>query len=250
MSKNFADMPEIVEVIAENDEMFSGDTSRYFGVGQSALANIIQAMEVANKSNCQSILDMPCGYGRVLRFLRAKFPAAEITACDLNPGAVDFCVSTFGVKGTYSQKYPDNLRLRDKFDLIWCGSLLTHLDLPLWKVFIDFFSDHLRESGILTFTTHGRLSVKWIFDHQYDYGLDRKDIPNILNCYKSTGFGYLNYPHVAGYGISIASPAKVLAELQCHADLKILSFVEAGWDNHQDVISCIRKSGYMPKKLL
>ena len=243
MSKLNSDVPGTTDLIAANDDMFAGDTSRYFNAGRSALANIILAMNIANKDACESILDIPCGYGRVLRYIRAKFPYADVTACDLNREAVDFCVSTFGVNGIYSEKNLETLRLNQKFDLIWCGSLLTHLDAPLWRAFIKFFSDHLNKEGILALTTHGQVSAQWLHENHYDYGLDKNEIPTILDRYNATGFGYLNYPNVPDYGVSIASRAWVLAEFQRHAGLKLLSFVEAGWDDHQDVVACIRMAG-------
>lgn len=35
----------------------------------------------------RTILDLPCGGGRVLRFLVHRFPKAEVTACELATGA-------------------------------------------------------------------------------------------------------------------------------------------------------------------
>ncbi|MGG5887557.1 methyltransferase [Falsiroseomonas sp. HC035] len=38
----------------------------------------------------QKILDLPCGFGRVTRVLRVRFPHASITACDLDREGVEF----------------------------------------------------------------------------------------------------------------------------------------------------------------
>ena len=43
-----------------------------------------------------------------------------------------------------------------QFDLIWVGSLLTHLDNDHWSAFLKVFSTALRDRGLLIFTTHGR----------------------------------------------------------------------------------------------
>ena len=65
-------------------------------------------MDVAD---VKRILDLPCGHGRVLRYLSAAFPEAEITACDIMREGVDFCASTFGAIPVYSQDDPQQIPL-------------------------------------------------------------------------------------------------------------------------------------------
>jgi SAM-dependent methyltransferase len=243
-------IPDPVKTIAANDEMFNANTDHYFNVGRSAMANILSALDLANKATCETILDLPCGYGRVLRYLTAKFPHAKVTACDLNRNAVEFCVDTFGAVGYLSATNPVGLQLQTTYDLIWCGSLLTHLDHALWGSFLDFFTRHLKDDGVLVFTTHGRLSAKWLYENIQDYGLEKKAVAAILASYKRTGFGYADYPNNSEYGISIASPSWVLGQVERVYHLKILSFTETGWDKHQDVISCTRSFNHDGSRLL
>ena len=225
----------------------------YFYGGASALKQIILAMLATGKQSFQSILDMPCGHGRVLRFLKARFPNASLAACDLDRDAVDFCADTFGAEAIYSHKDVRDVVIEKKFDLIWCGSLLTHLNQEAWPVFLDFFADHLEEGGLLIFTTHGRFSVKKLreqeIDHslklreqEIDYSLNSQRIPDLFRQYLSTGFGYLDYEHSSDYGISICSPTWVVSLIEPHPHLKIVSLTEMGWDNHQDVIACTRST--------
>ncbi|MFZ2038565.1 MAG: class I SAM-dependent methyltransferase [Minisyncoccia bacterium] len=228
--------------IAKEDNMYhSENKDHYFGVGESALKNIIISLDLAKKDKCLSILDMPSGYGRVLRYLKANFPDAKITACELEKDAVDFCVNTFGAKGLYSDKDIKNLKIEDKFDLIWCGSLFTHLDENLWLSFLNFFYDHLNEKGVLIFTTHGRYVVKRMTDEEFDYGIPKERIPNIFGSYIKSGFGYENYPNSEDYGISISSFSWIYNILTKFKDFKIVLFSEKSWDNHQDVIACIKE---------
>ena len=77
------------------------------------------------------ILDLPCGHGRVMRWLRATFPKASLTACDIDGDGVSFCAETFGARPALSSTDPEDLVL-GTFDLIWCGSLLTHLRPGDW----------------------------------------------------------------------------------------------------------------------
>ena len=71
--------PEVIREISPNDGMFRGNLTHYFGVGESAVKVIQNAMKVANKtvSDVKKILDFPSGYGRVLRSIRANFPDSQ-----------------------------------------------------------------------------------------------------------------------------------------------------------------------------
>lgn len=233
---------KICQEIAEADDMYAGNKKHYFGVGESALKNILTSLILANKKKCLSILDMPCGYGRVLRYMKVEFPEARITACDLDRKMVDFCVKTFKAKGIYSDKNLQNLKMEGKFDLIWCGSLFTHLDKDYWPAFFKFFHDHLAEKGVLIFTTHGRCVANWMINKIYDYGILAEKVPVVLDSYKKTGFGYANYPNNDEYGISMSSPSWVFKQLEEYEDLRIVLFSEQSWDNHQDVIACMKNS--------
>src|SRR5918993_1992586 len=67
-----------------DDGMYKGDGAHYFKVGLSALCCIDEAVESAGLAEVRRVLDLPCGYGRVLRFLVHRFPAAQITACEID----------------------------------------------------------------------------------------------------------------------------------------------------------------------
>src|SRR5438132_6598087 len=84
--------------ISYNDGMYKGDGEHYFRVGLSAIHCIDEALREAQIESVKNILDLPCGYGRVLRFLVHRFPQAHVTACELMPDAVRFCAETFGAK--------------------------------------------------------------------------------------------------------------------------------------------------------
>src|SRR3954467_990164 len=127
----------VISAIAPGDGMYLGDNRTYFRVGYSALRSIRLALALADKPDVANILDMACGHGRVLRMLKADFPRARLTACDINRGGVDFCAETFGATPVYSAERPEEIRLPGSFDLIWCGSLFTHFDRDRWPGFLD-----------------------------------------------------------------------------------------------------------------
>ncbi len=232
----------VIREISQNDDMFGGNEMHYFSVGQSALKCISLALRSAGKEieGIRHILDLPCGYGRVLRSLKAAFPDARLTACDLNKEGVRFCEQVFGATPVYSNPKVDEIPLEGTFDLIWCGSLLTHLDEAYWKDFLKFFTSVLSLGGVLVFSVHGRWVIEKIISGEYTYGLEEAKLSYLLDEYRRKGFGYVDYKGSGGYGISVSSPSFVLSLIEKISDLRVLSFIEKGWDNHQDVICCIK----------
>ncbi|HEV2774334.1 MAG TPA: class I SAM-dependent methyltransferase, partial [Solirubrobacteraceae bacterium] len=69
------------------------DGTHYARVGRSAIDAIERALGAAGRSfaDVESCLDMPCGYGRVLRLLAREVAPERITACDINRQAIRFC---------------------------------------------------------------------------------------------------------------------------------------------------------------
>src|SRR4051794_32224394 len=75
-----------------DDAMYTGDDHHYLGVGLSAITIIKVNQELAQIDDFKSILDFGSGAGRVTRWLRAAYPAAQITTADLRQPDLDFCV--------------------------------------------------------------------------------------------------------------------------------------------------------------
>lgn len=228
--------------IAPGDGMYRENAAHYFEVGASALRTIEAALFTACRpaASIRSILDLPCGYGRVLRFLRKAFPQAALTACDLNRGGVEFCAKTFGAKPVVSHERADKIPLTDTYDLIWCGSLLTHFDEATCRAFLQRFHDHLRPHGLLVFTSHGRRCEQELESGRNRCGLDQVKVAQLLEAYRRTGFGYVDYTPGADYGISLARPSYLLAEWVEKPGWQLVSFHESGWDARQDVIGVQR----------
>jgi hypothetical protein len=89
------------------DGMYNEGGAHYYEVGLSAIQCIDEALARANLQDIRTILDLPSGSGRVLRFLSVRFPKARITACDIQRGAVDFCGERLGADKVYSSANPD-----------------------------------------------------------------------------------------------------------------------------------------------
>ena len=270
-------MPGVIEEISPNDQMHEASPEYYFQAGQLALRCVRLALLSAGRTDAARILDLPCGHGRVLRILKAAFPEASLTACDINRDGVDFCAQTLGATPVYSAPHPRDVELDDRFDLIWVGSLLTHLDLEGTRAFLDLFESLLEPGGVLVFTTHGRMIADRVraglategmkkreVEERYGvsrphllWGMSYQQVGTLLEGYESDGFGYsdwfteqqrekLSMP--LNYGISIADPSWVCAELERRSSLRLVLYKEAGWGPalnwwSQDVVGCVRLGG-------
>jgi SAM-dependent methyltransferase len=245
---------DIIRDISPNDEMFKGRTAttealartyqaHYFTAGRGALECIDLSLQAARKvrSDIRNLLDLPCGHGRVLRFLKTAFPLAKISACDLTQEAVDYCALTFGAIPCYSDIEPAKIPLiPESFDLIWVGSLFTHLDAPLWGEFMSLFHKLLVRGGLLVFSTHGRS----VYD-KYRFGKQAARWRNaLLSQYEQRAFGYVHTAPSGHYGISIAEPGWVLGQIARFDEFRLVHFCEKSWDHNQDIFACVREPGW------
>jgi SAM-dependent methyltransferase len=208
-------------------------------VGLSAIRAIDSALAAAGASAPRRMLDMPCGHGRVLRFLRARFPEAAAVACDLDDDGVAYCAERFGAEGVRSSAHLASVELPGDFDLIWCGSLVTHLDAEANAALLGLFARSLSPGGVAVVTTHGQLVAERLRSGESAYQLVATSVPDVVAGYDATGFGYADYPWSPGYGVSISSRAWIGAAAE-RAGLRVVLFTERGWDDHQDVVALVR----------
>jgi len=223
-----------------NDTMYDGDGAHYYKVGLSAISCLDEALAQAKLTNVQTILDLPCGSGRVLRFLAQRFPEAKLTACEIQAGPVQFCVRTFGAEPAYSSVNLDEVTLAKKFDLIWCGSLATHLNERGLVRLFHLFARHLAPGGLVVFTTHGDFVARRIPLREFDYLIPEEQIERIGSDYPQTGYGFTDYAGEKNWGVSLTSPEWIRARVRELAGLREVYFKERGWDNHQDVFGFVR----------
>src|SRR4051794_25448609 len=103
------------EIAADEKMRVDGGEARYYQVGRSALETILTGLEAAQipAETIRRIADIPCGHGRVLRYLKAAFPDAEIAACDIMRDGVDYCSKTFGATAIYSKDKPEKIPLEN-----------------------------------------------------------------------------------------------------------------------------------------
>lgn len=233
-------LADVVDEISPDDLMYGDNFAAYLGTGVSALDAIRRTLDAAgSRAAPRRILDFGCGHGRVLRVLKAAFPDAALTACDLDPSAVEFCARAFGADPVVSSNCLSEVRIDGSFDLVWSGSLLTHVDQAAWRDALSLFGSLLADSGVLAFSTAGPSSARMLRAGEVVYGLKPGQVESLLGQFDRSGFGYVDYPRQEGYGISLATPAWVARTVEAVGGLQLLSHEERTWDTHQDVVAAV-----------
>ena len=232
-------LPGLVTELAAGDTMHDGRDDHYLAVGLSALRCIDSAL---GESVPQRILDLPCGFGRVTRMLRAQYAQAQITVSDLDRPGVDFAAAQFAARGVYSVENLAELDLRETFDLIWVGSLVTHLSEVQTRAFLRTMHRAMAPHATLLISSHGPTIVEGL--KQWCYGLEPRAAAAIMDDYAATGYGHRGYGQSEGYGISLTD-RHWWAQAAEEYGLRLVSYEERAWDGHQDVLT-LRRSDPPP----
>lgn len=252
-------MQEINMTMSPRAHVPNGNLEAYKRTSRSGWRAIFNALLTVNKplEKCQHVLDFGCGYGRVLRAIAAALPDAGITACDLNEDAIAFCAETFGATAVQGHADLAAIELPHEYDVIWVGSVFTHLPAEHWGPLITFLSDNLAEGGVLVFSIHGRTAM-WVFENYTlaQSQMSPADFERVKRAYADTGYAYMNYStgHVnslaevgiavdeQAYGLSFTRPDWVCEFLQQFRELFMTGYHEGGWSRNHDVVTLWKPS--------
>jgi 2-polyprenyl-3-methyl-5-hydroxy-6-metoxy-1,4-benzoquinol methylase len=243
--------------ISPNDKMFDS-SKHYLQVGLSALKLIDYAAGKGfTPAGPRTILDLPCGYGRVARGLRSQFPDADITVCDIDRDAVDFCARKFKATGFYGTTDFDRMEIGRSFDIIWVGSLVTHFTADQTIKFIRCMMRHLSEDGLLILTTlagtiyfpvtalhkvhsgfrKNKVLSKNLSKMIKEWRLKYNTLSNMHIQLRTVGYGYGDDPRFPGTGYGHSLISRGWMEVMFAGErYSMVDYVERGWDNYQDVI--------------
>ncbi len=227
--------------ISQNDQMYTGKKPRYFSVGADAIVKICYLLKLTNQGNPDSILDFACGYGRVARFLSAVFPDSLLITSDVMQNAIDFCAQHFHSVPYLSDHDFNKIHFEQPFSLIWSGSLLTHLNEDKAVDLLNFFDRSLKETGLVVFTIHGRsVARKWATQPDI-VKLKDSDTQELARQFSQGNYVYSDYSHMDGYGLSLTPFHWIVNKLNDFPQFRIASFIERGWDNHQDIVALLKR---------
>ena len=223
-------LSRVSRIVADGDTMFDGRDDHYLAVGLSALACIEGALEGRVPA---SILDLPCGWGRVTRMLRARFPLASITVCDIEPAAVSFSAAAFDARPLASEVDVGKLHLPGQYDLIWVGSLMTHLSEAASLGLLARLAAGLAPGGSLVVSSHGPAIIPGL--KGWGYGLRPPAVAGLLEDYGARGYGHRGYDDSTGYGIALTDQ-DWWHSAAAGTEMHVASYSTQAWDEHQDIV--------------
>jgi SAM-dependent methyltransferase len=226
-------LDDLDDEIGVSDAMFTGNYNHYFSVGASAMNNIIVALTSVEKTPGR-ILDFGCGAGRVTRWLRSAFSYAAVEGCDMREADLQFVAKTLGVQTWISGKDVDQLEPPSTYDLIWVGSVFTHLPMSVSIRLFDKLTSWLNPDGILILTSHGR-NVLLRGESSGFYGIP-KHWNKVIGDYRKVKYGYAGYDGMPDYGISVVQLSWWIELILSRSNLRLILMTEQAWDHHHDVI--------------
>lgn len=233
---------ELIRTIHPADDMYNKSVteSDYWGVGKAGLSVIASALSLSRLRQVRRVLDFGCGHGRVARHLHAFFPKATLFFCDIDETASQFCAETFNGEAVRAEADFAILQLPPDLDIIWLGSVFTHLSYKDMETLFDSLYRSLAPGGALIITYRGRQM----------YERMRADHPNLikkwsslLSDYERTGIAFQAYgpPDPPNWGLSLNSMESMLKVGLRHEDARMLCLSESGWAVSHDVIAWTRR---------
>ena len=100
-------------------------------------------------------LEFACGYGRFTRFLVQEMSREKIWTSDILSDAVAWQRQYLATNCIASTADPKDFQCQEKFNVIFAGSLFSHLPDSLFTAWLWTLCQLLTEDGVLVFSVHG-----------------------------------------------------------------------------------------------
>lgn len=187
------------------------------------------------------LLDFASGYGRVTRFLAGYYSPEKIHTSDIKAEAVDFQTQHLGVPGFYSSYNPAEVKVNEKYQVIFVGSLFSHLNQDLYFRWLHQLVHMTREDGLLIFSVHDITLYPEETREDHIYVLNNEDAP----------FSFVEDRITAmnEYGVSFSTENFVQKQLAAiHPELKYVRY-KKGFGGLQDVY-VVTRTGQLPSEEL
>lgn len=234
-SKSFADVSPVIDIA--DDMIWSSNAQIYFRAGIDAMRLVAKACDDHLPAAPQTVLDLPCGHGRVMRWLRQAYPEAQLLGCDTQRNGMEFCQRSFGSGIIEPADKPSQMATPQTADVIWIGSLFTHLPETEFVAFLKHLPNLLNEGGIVVFTTHGEEAMNRL-QRGREFHLQNVDQPAIEKAHNETGFAYAPYKKTQDYGVSFSTREFIEQHIDSIPGFK--NHLESAdlWCGFQDVFVC------------
>jgi SAM-dependent methyltransferase len=179
----------------------------------------------------EAVMEVGCGYGRIVRELVKRLPPSRIFVSDVIDGGARFTAAEFGV-----QKVPPIERggdLKSKFDLIYLLSVYTHLRRDMVVSNLSGVAAALKPGGVAVITIHGQGSAETAERYE-QYWLDKT---RLLQALARDGYYYERYPYYYDeYGLTWFTRdafEKLVSETA--PELSLVAYHAMDVDAHQDI---------------
>lgn len=233
---------DFIRDISPDDWMMPKDRSPDWYYQRGYMGLEILAEECARaRLHPSAILDFGCGHGCVARMLKAFYPGSQIVGMDVNPGWLNWCRDVLKIETALSAKTILALSLdEERYDLIWAGSVFSHISEKTAIHLLKEFKKALRPKGIAVFSTAGQ-----VMRNGYGPGkiahLDESDILQMMAAFDDGGYGYAdkNTDTYKEWGHSIV-PYQWYLEQSISLGMPMCGFLEGGWARIQDIYT-VRK---------
>jgi trans-aconitate methyltransferase len=223
--------------LSRDDTMYWDNAWHYLSVGASALNAVRGVQSIAAIPDFERILDFGSGAGRVTRWLRAAYPAAALTVAEVRPGDLQFCAETFGAETWNPGSDFETMQAPGTYDLIWVGSVITHLSEMRTVALLSRLTEWLRVAGLVVASFHGRSAYSWRTALNY---VAADLLPDIQHSYETIGYGYSDYPGQTDYGISFCTASWMVSTVERFSRCRLAVLSETAWDQHHDIVAIQR----------
>jgi SAM-dependent methyltransferase len=225
--------------ISPNDHMMTVAPEYYGPLGLEAVKLIKGAVGFSYLGSVSRVLDFGCGHGRVLRHLRSEFPKATVWGADIDHNAVLFCAEQLGARPVLATTDFEAMDLPADLDVIWVGSLFTHLSHEVARRLFKVLTARLAQGGVLVATFHGRRVLQRSATKHY---IHPEAWAAVTAGYAAEGWGHAPYAgqEQTGFGVSLSTTCAVIDLRGDDEDLRLVAYAEGAWGDHQDVAAWMR----------
>ncbi|GAB1717515.1 MAG: hypothetical protein NTAFB05_25570 [Nitrobacter sp.] len=236
--------PEFSEKDLMRPGLGPGADKFYFDAGRGAIRMILTALVArlgyaGGVAELEDIHDFGCGYGRVTRWLKAEFPKAHIWTSDMDEGAQQWCRDHLG------STIPRDVYAKEAFDLVYLGSVFTHLKASVSEALLRQLIPSLKPMGVLLFTSQGRWSYEDIKrdPERTNYRtklLTSARLTELADQFEREGYAYQDYSSQHDYGISLIDQRWFASRIGQSPDVTQIMMQEKAWGSHQDAYAYLK----------
>lgn len=165
-----------------------------------------------------SWLDLACGCGRTLNFLRRDLPPEYLCGCDYDSNLIEWCRENLpGIRFAVNREKPPLPFADAGFDMVYSISFFTHLDQTAQAEWLGEIGRVLRPGGLILLSLHGKALAR------------RKSVRLRVR-------GVRHYSAGPAFNQQLTYQTRSYLEREWGRDFDILAYESLALDDHQDFV--------------